>query len=106
MPRPSKPKPYGYGRVQFLADLPAIRDELHQGITLTAVYAKRATRLGITYSGFAKLVARYAADARPKQLTLDLDPTHERKTPATTTPRHEHSGTVDAALLRKLTRGS
>lgn len=103
-------KPYGQGRIRFLAQLAGIRDELKAGQTMTTVHAKRAKKLGITYSAFTQLVARYASDARP---SFALKSATEDKLPATkdTTTRHErqarqdHSGTVDPALLRKLTHG-
>jgi hypothetical protein len=96
-------KPYGHGRVQFLARLSAIRDDLAAGLTLRAIHAKHR-KIDVTYSAFAKLIARYASTARPSALPAraknkDTPLSHERKT------RQDHSGTVDAALLRKITHG-
>jgi hypothetical protein len=51
--------------VAFFARIDAIRAELAQGWPLTAIYARHKAPLGITYSGFCKLVGRHAADARP-----------------------------------------
>ncbi len=58
-------KEWGVGRVAFFARIDAIRAELAQGWPLTAIYARHKAPLGITYSGFCKLVGRHAADARP-----------------------------------------
>src|SRR5579863_1012390 len=58
-------KSWGVGRVAFFARIDEIRAELAQGWPLTTVYARHKHKLGITYSGFRKLVARHAADARP-----------------------------------------
>lgn len=55
--------PYGQGRVAFFAELPAIKDEIKRGFTLRTVHAKREKTLKIGYSGFYKLVRRYATDA-------------------------------------------
>jgi hypothetical protein len=51
--------------VAFFARIDAIRAELAQGWPLTTIYARYRAPLGITYSGFCKLVGRHAADARP-----------------------------------------
>jgi len=59
------PKAWGIGRVAFLARIDTIKAELAQGWPLTAVYARHREALGIGYWGFWRLVARYAADARP-----------------------------------------
>jgi hypothetical protein len=48
-----------------MADLAAIRDEISRAIPMTDVYASRADRLGVGYSAFCKLVAKYAPDAKP-----------------------------------------
>ena len=59
------PKAWGIGRVAFIARIDTIRAELAQGWPLTVVYARHWEALGIGYWGFWRLVARYAADARP-----------------------------------------
>jgi hypothetical protein len=59
------PKAWGVGRVAFFARIDAIRTELAEGWPLTAVYARHKGALGIGYSGFCRLVALHAADARP-----------------------------------------
>ncbi|MCW3476243.1 TraK family protein [Limobrevibacterium gyesilva] len=61
------PKEWGVGRVAFFARIDAIRAELAQGWPLTAIYARHRESLGISYSGFCKLVSRHAADARPSR---------------------------------------
>ncbi len=64
----SSPKAWGVGRVAFFARIDTIRAELAQGWPLTAIYARHKDALGIGYSGFWRLVARHAADARPMPL--------------------------------------
>jgi hypothetical protein len=55
------------GRVAFVANLATIRAEIAQGWPLATVYARHKQALGITYSGFLKLVRHYASDAKPLQ---------------------------------------
>lgn len=62
--RPSKPS-WGTGRIAFVSRLDTIRAEIGQALPLTAVYDRHKAALGISYSGFCKLVARYADDAKP-----------------------------------------
>src|SRR3954471_18572141 len=102
-----RPPPYGFGRMQFLADLDAIRDELSRGITLRACYLKRAKKLGIQYAGFTKLVARYAADSRPAvaQHKRDLAQ-NDRPRRQADAPKQGHTGPADAAIIRRLIKGS
>ncbi len=60
----------GIGRVAFLAHLPAIQQGVDEGWPLTALYEKHQAELVITYSQFARYVARYitkAAHATPAQ---------------------------------------
>ena len=59
------PRPPGTGRVAFLASLNVIRREIEGGDYLTTIHARHAAELGITYSAFRKLVARYAPEAKP-----------------------------------------
>jgi hypothetical protein len=104
------PKRWGKGRVPFIADLPAIRSEISRAIPLTEVFASRSERLGIGYSAFCKLVARYAADAR-------VQPVAARLAAATTPPSHpqgdpdasstgsfaeNYDPTIDPVRLRRL----
>ena len=56
---------WGTGRVAFVALLDTIRSQIGQGLPLTTIYDRHKTALGISYSGFCKLVARYADDAKP-----------------------------------------
>lgn len=59
------PVPRGTGRVVFIARLATIKREIEAGDYLTTVYARHSDALGITYSAFRKLVARYAPEAKP-----------------------------------------
>lgn len=59
------PVPRGTGRVVFIARLATIKREIEAGNYLTTVYARHSDALGITYSAFRKLVARYAPEAKP-----------------------------------------
>lgn len=102
------PKRWGQGRVSFMADLASIRADLSRAIPLTEVFAARRGKLGITYSAFCKLVARYAADARVKPSgpaptvhddKIEGQPNRVRKT------FDDHEGIADPALIRKLTSG-
>lgn len=101
---------YGQGRIQFMAEIDAIRAELQAGHTLTAVHAKRAKQLGVSYSAFTRLVDRYCPNARP---TAYEKATHERD--ATQAPsrqsrtgegQHEHTGRADLDRLNRLIKGN
>lgn len=54
------------GRVAFLALLPTIRIELEQGWSMVAIYERYASRLGVSYSQFARYVS---ANIRGKAVT-------------------------------------
>jgi len=59
-------KPRGRGRTAFIARLAAIKAEIAAGEYLVAIHQRHQQALGgITYSGFRKLVQRYAEDAKP-----------------------------------------
>jgi len=70
-----------------MSDLPAIRAEIARGIPLTEVFASRADRLGIGYSAFCKLVARYLADARIKPSDAQPPPAASPLQPSPATPQ-------------------
>jgi hypothetical protein len=57
--------PWGVGRIALFARLDAIVAELAAGWPMTAVYRRHMAALGISYSGFCKLVRRHAGDSRP-----------------------------------------
>ena len=111
------PKPsWGTGRVAFVSLLDTIRAELRQALPLTTIYDRHRGVLGIGYSGFCKLAARYADDAKPLRprptapaatppspppvlpaspapSTSDTFP-HARHEPAATRPDFKHHGIV------------
>ena len=66
-PAHSKPAraPWGVGRIALFARLDAITAELAAGWPMTAIYKRHMAGLGISYSGFRKLVRRHANDAKP-----------------------------------------
>ncbi len=75
-------KPWGAGRVAFLARLDAITAEIAQGLPLTAIYETHRAALGIGYPSFVKLVGRYANGARvTRRRTRTVE-----ETPSPTTP--------------------
>jgi hypothetical protein len=57
--------PWGVGRIALFARLDAITAELAAGWPMTAIYKRHMAPLGISYSGFRKLVRRHADDAGP-----------------------------------------
>ena len=62
--RPPKPS-WGASRTAFVSLLDTIRAEIGQGLLLATIHDRHKSALGISYSGFCKLVARYADDAKP-----------------------------------------
>lgn len=62
--RPFKPS-WGTGRIAFVALRDTIRAEIAQGLLLTTIFDRHKAALGVSYSAFCKLVARYADDAKP-----------------------------------------
>ena len=58
--------PWGTGRIALLARLDAITLDLAAGWPMTAIYKRHMAGLGISYSGFCKLVRRHATEARPE----------------------------------------
>ena len=58
--------PWGAGRIALLARLDAITSDLAAGWPITAIYKRHMAGLGISYSGFCKLVRRHANEARPE----------------------------------------
>lgn len=95
-------KPYAFGRVWLFANIDSVRHDLAAGLTLRSIHAKHRA-VGMSYSGFAKLVTRYVGEARPvlsrHQETLQ---NHERKN-----PRDNHAGGTapDPELIKKLIHG-
>jgi hypothetical protein len=49
----------GIGRLSFIADLAEITAELDAGRSLKAVYERRRSRIGISYSQFARYADRF-----------------------------------------------
>ena len=58
--------PWGAGRIALFARLDAITSDLAAGWPMTAIYKRHMAGLGISYSGFCKLVRRHANEARPE----------------------------------------
>jgi hypothetical protein len=63
--RPSR-APWGAGRIALFARLDSITSDLAAGWPMTAIYKCHMAGLGISYSGFCKLVRRHATEARPE----------------------------------------
>jgi hypothetical protein len=63
--KPSR-APWGAGRIALFARLDAITSDLAAGWPMTAIYKRHMAGLGISYSGFCKLVRRHAAQASPE----------------------------------------
>jgi hypothetical protein len=104
--RPSKP-PWGTGRIAFVALRDTIRAEIGQGLLLTTIFDRHKAALGVSYSAFCKLVARYADDAKPlrhRQTVVDQPRSPDPTPPARPVPpiaeaqthaRHEPAGRPD-----------
>jgi hypothetical protein len=75
-------KPWGAGRIAFMARLGEVQSEIRQGIPLTGIYARHKAALGIGYPSFVKLVGRYASESR---LTRRRPSQPGAQSPATTT---------------------
>jgi hypothetical protein len=58
--------PWGAGRIALFARLDAITSDLAAGWPITAIYKRHMAGLGISYSGFCKLVRRHANEVRPE----------------------------------------
>src|SRR5215471_17402300 len=69
--------PWGAGRIALFARLDAITSDLAAGWPMTAVYRRHMPALGISYSGFCKLVRRHTNEARPgrREAVLPLSST-------------------------------
>jgi hypothetical protein len=86
---------WGVGRVAFVALLDTIRSEIGQGLLLTTIYDRHKAALGISYSGFCKLVARYADDAKPlKRRPVGI--VANAPSPAPVPPAHPIPATAEA----------
>ncbi len=85
----------GIGRVAFLAHLDAIRNGVEEGWPLTALYEKHQGELVITYSQFARYVARYitkAVHATPTQRIEKPHPSTLPESAAKSRPLAEGAG--------------
>jgi hypothetical protein len=91
--RPSR-APWGAGRIALFARLDSITSDLAAGWPMTAIYKRHMAGLGISYSGFCKLVRRHASEARPEYRepapssdTSSAEPNrYEAPAPVTTVP--------------------
>ena len=63
----------GIGRVAFLAHRAAIQQAVDEGWPLTAIYEKYKSELSITYSQFARYVARFI-DKLPAPSARNVSP--------------------------------
>jgi hypothetical protein len=73
--------PWGVGRIAFFARLDAITADLAGGWPMTTIYQRHKAALGISYSGFCKLVRRHANDARPGRRIPGVPSSDARPTP-------------------------
>lgn len=103
----TKRGPYARGRIQVLADIDRIRDELCAGLTYRSMYERRKAKLDIGYSQFYKLLIRYVPDARPVTLKATDAQRSNANYQAAAKSRTDtvHSGISDPALIRRLTKG-
>jgi hypothetical protein len=93
--------PWGVGRIALFARLDAITADLADGWPMTAIYQRHMAGLGISYSGFRKLVRRHVNHARPGRgeaapPSSDTSPTapnrSHRHAPATALPATPQDG--------------
>lgn len=79
-------KPWGAGRIAFIARLDQIRAEISQGVPLTTIHDRHKEALGIGYASFCKLVTRYADDAKLTPVARQRMPRTRRPEPARPEP--------------------
>lgn len=71
MSAPSPPKRIkGIGRVAFLAQRADIAADIEAGWPLTAIYDRRAGKLGISYAQFARYVDQLIRRSNPARTTI------------------------------------
>lgn len=90
----------GAGRVAFLAHIEAIRKAVNEGWPATAIYDEHKAKVGITYSQFARYIARYitgAEDGKPEASS--------RKGTVYTSPKESGKGVVYTPSARSDARG-
>ena len=97
------PVPRGTGRVVFIARLATIKQEIEAGDYLTTVYARHSDALGITYSAFRKLVARYAPEAKAVRQPYG-SASATRATPANANPATPPRAALTPAPLKPAAR--
>src|ERR1700730_10697852 len=73
--------PWGAGRIALFAWLDSITSDLAAGWPMTAIYKRHMAGLGISYSGFCKLVRRHATEARPEHPEPALPLRHTSSAP-------------------------
>jgi hypothetical protein len=56
----------GAGRVAFLARLDSIRKMVEAGYPVVLIYEQYGEEMGISYSQFARYVARYVQSSAPR----------------------------------------
>ena len=91
----------GAGRVAFLAHIEAIRKAVNEGWPATAIYDQHKGNVGITYSQFARYIARYitgADDGKPEASS--------RKGDVYTAPKESSKGVVYTTSARSEDRGA
>ncbi len=86
----------GIGRVAFLAHLPAIQKGVEEGWPLTALYQKHQAELVITYSQFARYVARYITQAAHATPAQTIQKPHPSTLPESATPSRPPAGGTGA----------
>ncbi|WGO96401.1 TraK family protein (plasmid) [Pseudomonas viciae] len=91
----------GAGRVAFLAHVEAIRKAVNEGWPATAIYEEHKAKVGITYSQFARYIARYitgADDGKPEASS--------RKGAVYTEPKEKNKGVVYTTSTGSDNRGA
>jgi hypothetical protein len=73
--------PWGAGRIALFARIESITSDLAAGWPMTAIYQRHMAGLGISYSGFCKLVRRHANDATVSLQETRPSPSHTSASP-------------------------